>query len=173
MNTLFALMRWRVKPGMVSSVRTFALLSVLGAACTLPLPAQTHGYGFLGGTFAGTPEGAFRYGIGGEGRVAPRVTLGGEIGGINKKNFGGVVLSGMATFHPSVSSRGNRWDPFLGGGLTFAPDGDGPGMFLNIGGGVNYWWQRNFGFRFEIRGYPKLIADTSGFAEFRFGVAFR
>jgi hypothetical protein len=137
-----------------------------------PASAQyTHGYGFIGSTLSGKGvAGAFRYGIGGEGSMAPHLTLGGEIGGM-QKGTSGVVVSGNAAFHLPISSYGDRVDPFLTAGVSVAHLG-GTGAFVNIGGGLNYWWRRNFAMRFEFRGYAGG-GDLNGFSELRFGLAFR
>ncbi|MCC6860697.1 MAG: hypothetical protein IT158_19170 [Bryobacterales bacterium] len=132
---------------------------------------QSFGYGFLGGTFGGRGiGGAFRYGMGGEWAVAPRVMLGAEVGGI-EKDGSGVVASANAAYHIPVRSYGNRLDPFVTGGVSIAHLRD-TGLFLNLGGGVNYWFQRRLGFRVELRGYPGG-QDLNSFGEFRMGVVFR
>ena len=131
---------------------------------------QSFGYGFLGGAFGGSHnglDGAFRYGVGGEGYVAPHFTLGGEIGGI-AKNGTGVLASGNVAFH--IPAR--ELDPFVTGGLSIGHKGGATGLYTNLGGGVNYWLRRNFGVRAEFRGYPGGL-DLGSFAEFRMGVVFR
>jgi hypothetical protein len=153
-------------------VKSF-ILAVLTIVLFLATPAAaqyTHGYGFIGATIGGKVGGAFRYGIGGEGSIAPRLTLGGEIGGM-QKGTSGVVVSGNAAFHLPISSYRDRVDPFLTAGVTIAHLGD-TGAFVNIGGGLNYWWQRNLAMRFEFRGYAGGN-DLNGFSEVRFGIAFR
>lgn len=153
-------------PGHVKPV--YALLAV----CLFAAPAAaqfSHGYAFIGGAFGG-PDG-FRYGLGGEGDVARRVTAGGEIGGF-AGDFNGGVVSGNLSYHPVLRSRGNRVDPFITGGLSIVWARNNVEGYLNVGGGVNYWFQPRFGFRVEFRGYPP-ISGGSGFGEFRFGVSFR
>ena len=46
------------------------------------------------------------------------------------------------------------------------------GLWVNLGGGLNYWFRRNIGLRVEFRGYPGGV-DLNSFAEFRVGVSFR
>ena len=133
---------------------------------------QSFGYGFIGGTFGGGRGGvggAFRYGIGGEGRVAPLVTMGGEIGGIAKNGNGGIG-SGNISFHLPIELR--RLDPFLTAGFSIGHKNDNTGLWANVGGGVHYWMLPRIGLRAELRGYPGGY-DLSGFGEFRFGVVFR
>jgi hypothetical protein len=114
-------------------------------------------------------NGAFHYGIGGEGRIAPRLTLGGEIGGISKDGTG-VLASANASFHVPAEPR--TLDPFLTGGISVAHQAGNAGLYVNLGGGLNYWFYRRTGFRVEFRGYPGGY-DLNSFAEFRLGVVFR
>ena len=66
--------------------------------------AQTHGYGFIGGTLGGhAPGGAFRYGIGGAWAIAPHVTAGGELGGIHNESSGLVALTQVYIFRDGSS----------------------------------------------------------------------
>ncbi len=133
--------------------------------------AQSFGYGFIGGTFAGSRGGvggAFRYGIGGEGQIAPHFNLGGEIGGLSK-NGTGVVGSGNVSFHVPFQS---TVDPFVTGGVSIARKAGETGLYVNLGGGVNYWLRDRLGVRAEFRGYPGGY-DLNSFAEFRIGIVFR
>jgi hypothetical protein len=129
--------------------------------------AQSLGYGFIGAT-AGDLSGAFRYGMGGEWATAPHISVGGEIGGI-QKNSSGVVISGNLTSH--IPWRG-ALDPFVTGGISVAHLGGSTGAYGNLGGGVNYWWSSHLAFRGEFRGYLGG-GDLPGFGEFRFGISFR
>jgi hypothetical protein len=144
-------------------------------AITLLLPAtaiaqQSHGYAFLGGTFSGRGDisGAFRYGIGGEARVLPLLTIGGEFGGI-AHNGNGILASGNASFHVPT---GSSVDPFLTAGVSVAHKSGATGAYVNLGGGLNYWFHSHFGARMELRGYPGG-QDLGSFAEIRVGLAFR
>jgi len=139
-------------------------LAAVGQHCVFG--QQSLGYGFLGGTFGGI-AGAFRYGLGAEGRIAPHIPAGGEIGGISK-NGTGVLASGNATFH--IPSR--EIDPFLTGGVSIGHKGGRTGLWVNLGGGLNYWFRPRLGLRAELRGYPGGY-DLNSFAEFRLGVVFR
>ena len=125
---------------------TLAMLSASYA-----LAQESYGYGFSGGAFGGHGglDGAFRYGIGGEARLAPLVTAGGEIGGISQ-NGTGVLASGNVSVHiPAPRSI----DPFVTGGFSVGHKGE-TGLWVNLGGGVNYWFQHRLGVRGEFRGYP-------------------
>jgi hypothetical protein len=78
--------------------------------------AQSLGYGFIGAT-AGDLSGAFRYGLGAEWATAPHISIGGEIGGL-QKNTSGLLVSGNLTGH--IPPRGSALDPFVTGGISVA-----------------------------------------------------
>jgi hypothetical protein len=130
--------------------------------------AQSLGYGFIGAT-AGDLSGAFRYGLGAEWATAPHISIGGEIGGL-QKNTSGLLVSGNLTGH--IPPRGSALDPFVTGGISVAHLSHTTGAYGNLGGGVNYWWNSHLAFRGEFRGYLGG-GDLPGFAEFRFGISFR
>jgi hypothetical protein len=119
-------------------------IAALGQPCAFG--QQLFGYGLFGGTFGGHGgmSGAFRYGIGGEGRIARHVTLGGEIGGISKEGTG-VLGSGNVSFH--VPARSRTVDPFLTGGVSLAHKAGETGLYVNLGGGVHYWLRPHIGVR--------------------------
>jgi hypothetical protein len=129
--------------------------------------AQSLGYGFIGAS-VGDLSGAFRYGAGGEWSTSPHLSLGGEIGGI-QKNSSGLLVSGNITTH--IPFRG-ALDPFATGGISVAHFAHTTGAYGNLGGGVNYWFNSHMAFRGEFRGYLGG-GDLPGFGEFRFGVTFR
>ena len=129
--------------------------------------AQSLGYGFIGAT-AGDMSGAFRYGVGAEWATASHISIGGEIGGI-EKNSSGLLASGNLTAH--IPARG-AFDPFATGGISVAHIGGTTGAYGNLGAGVNYWWSSHLAFRGEFRGYLGG-GDLPGFGEFRFGISFR
>jgi hypothetical protein len=101
-------------------MRTLSLLVLIGIAFSGQecLAQHSFGYGFLGGTFGNRGiGGAFRYGVGGEWVAAERVTIGAEVGGMEKRGSG-VVASANATYHIPVRSYRNRLDPFVTGGVS-------------------------------------------------------
>jgi hypothetical protein len=150
-------------------MRYVLLLSALIAACAIPTMAQrSFGYGFIGGTVGGPgKDGAFRYGLGVEAYVAPRFTLGGEVGGIGAH---GVLGSGNVSYHVHTATR--ELDPFVTGGISGAWLHGSTGAYVNLGGGFNYWFRRTLGLRGEFRAYPGG-GDLNSFAEFRLGITFR
>ena len=158
-------------PVRMAVVPALILLSVASAD---RLNAQTVSSGFVygGATFGKRLDGAGRFGVGVDFRVAPQFDLGVEIGTIHKKDVG-VLASGNLTYHFSRPSRSREeWDPFLSGGVSGARISGVGGLYLNLGAGVNYWLWRRFALRVEFKGYPGG-QDLGGFAEFRFGVTFR
>lgn len=129
--------------------------------------AQTHGYGFIGGTFGDQMGGAFRYGFGGAWAIVPHVTAGAELGGMSGS---GVIGSGNLGFH--LLRRPKGIDPFFTAGISGVRMSGGSGFYGNIGGGANYWFRPRIGFRAEFRAYPGGM-DLNSFSELRFGVSFR
>ena len=147
----------------------FAVCVLLGSVQSVD--AQSHGYGFVGTTIGeGLFQSALRYGIGGGWAVAPHVTVGGEVGGIQNNGVGAITSVNVgAHFRRRVET---GFDPFVTGGVTGAFFGREIGIYGNIGGGINYWFRPRVGFRVEFRGYPGA-SDLNSFSEFRFGVSFR
>lgn len=136
-----------------------------------PARSQTHGYGFVGGTFIDrSQDAAFRYGIGGAAAVAPHWTLGGEVGAL-RNGYSGIIVSGNVGFH-FRRSRESGLDPFVTGGVTGVRTGGETGLYGNLGLGSNYWFHDRVGVRGEFRAYPGG-QDMRSFWEVRFGVCFR
>ena len=134
---------------------------------------QSHGYGFAGamiGGNKGSVQSAFRYGIGGGWAVAPHVTVGGEVGGVQKDGIDAMVSVNVGVHFRRRVETG--FDPFVTGGITGARFGGESGILRNIGGGINYWFRPRVGFRTEFRGYPGG-RDLNSFSEFRVGISFR
>jgi hypothetical protein len=138
------------------------------------LAAQDVASAFVyGGVTAGKHlDGAGRFGFGLDFHLAPHFDLGGEIGTIHKHDVG-VLASGNLSYHfAGGRSRREEWDPFLTAGVSAAHISGTGGLYLNLGGGVNYWVSPRFALRGEFKGYPGG-QDLGGFAEFRFGMTFR
>lgn len=153
-------------------MRTIAAIAlVLCGAAVGRLNAQgvSSGYVFGGGTVGGI-GGAGRFGMGLDVGVAPRFTLGGELGLIEKDNNVGFVLSCDLTFHFERQHHG--WDPFLDGGISDARLGGVNGVYLNLGAGFNYWFVSRLALRGEFKGYAGG-QDLGGFTELRVGLTFR
>ncbi len=151
--------------------RVALLIFAAGALCQMPAQDLSAGYIFGGATF-GKIDGAGRFGGGLDFRVKPRLDMGVEVGTIHKHDVG-ILGSGNLTFHFNPRSRGrDEWDPFFVGGVSAARLSGVSGLYVNLGAGVNYWMDRNWGLRAEFKGYPGG-QDLGGFAEIRFGLVFR
>jgi hypothetical protein len=132
----------------------------------------TTGYVYAGPAFGGHLDGAGRFGVGLDFRIASQFDLGGELGTIFKDSNVGILASGNVTYHFTHARRREAWDPFLVGGISGAHLAGAGGAYLNLGAGVNYWVGRRWAIRAEFKGYPGG-GDLGGFAEFRFGITFR
>jgi hypothetical protein len=117
---------------------------------------RSMGYWFVapgGATAAGNTSFTVHMGGGGELALWKGVSAGIEGGAVGlKRDYtdtvqGVVSLNGYYHFRPS---RDARWDPFVTAGysLFFRR---GSTNLVNFGGGVNYWFVRHVGFRFEFR----------------------
>jgi hypothetical protein len=131
----------------------------------------TSGFVYGGVTTGKHLDGAGRFGVGVDFNLAPHFDVGGEIGTIHKNDVG-VLASGNLSYHFTRPRRREELDPFLTIGLSGARISGTSGFYLNLGGGVNYWFTSRVAFRGEFKGYPGG-QDLGGFAEFRFGVTFR
>lgn len=158
----------------VSKIAKFAFARLLTMLVfSSALKAQTHGYGFLGATVGGSSsglDGAFRYGVGGNVSLAPRLTAGAEIGGL-QKDGAGLIGSAKLGFH--FRSRINHGlDPFVTGGVSYVRKSGEGGVFGNVGSGVHYWFRPRLAIRAEFVAYPSG-SDLNTFSEFRVGIAIR
>src|SRR5271157_5396439 len=112
---------------------------------------------------------------GGEGRLAGRFALGGDIGVLkpvtNHYAFATGVASISPAFHFVARYSERKVDPFVNGGFSLL-FGRGGGFAMHYGGGVNYWVRRRVGLRFEFRHY--IWSPESGelvhLVGFRFGI---
>ena len=160
---------------MIRHSRTIPILIAVllaGSAGALSAQSVTTGYVYAGVAVGGHLEGAGRFGVGVDFRLAPHFDLGGEIGTIFKNSNVGILGSGNLSYHFVRSNQREAWDPFLVGGVSAAHLGGASGIYLNLGAGVNYWVGRRWAVRGEFKGYPGG-GDLGGFAEFRFGITFR
>lgn len=155
-------------------MRLSRVVPILLMLCALAASAQsvTTGYVYAGPAFGGHLDGAGRFGVGLDFRLAPQFDLGGELGTIFKNRNVGILGSGNLTYHFVRTNRRESWDPFLVGGVTGAHIAGLGGFYLNLGVGVNYWVGKRWAVRGEFKGYPGG-GDLGGFAEFRFGITFR
>jgi len=155
-------------------IRVFALFALVAAGPRIGrLHAEgiTSGYVYAGATFGQRIDGAGRFGFGLDFGLAPHFDLGGEIGTIIKGDVG-ILGSGNLSYHFTRPGRREQWDPFLVLGVSAAHFSGRSGLYVNLGGGVNYWVSRRWALRGEFKAYPGG-QDLGGFGEFRFGITFR
>jgi hypothetical protein len=124
--------------------RVVLLLAVLlfGGPAAMALRAQTltTGFVFAGATFGSHPmDGTGRFGVGLDFQLAPHFDLGGEVGTIIKNDVG-MLGSANLSYHFSRSGQHEDWDPFLVAGVSAGRFAGNGGAWMNLGGGVNYWW---------------------------------
>ena len=121
--------------------------------------------------FSGRWSNTFHVAGGGEGIVAGRVGVGGEVGFFQRV----ITASGNATFHftpPSSQKSG----AFVTGGYTRFGVGDGEGGFhaWNVGAGAHFWLSDHAGLRLEFRDH--IRPDSRGTRQYwsaRAGVVVR
>ena len=103
--------------------------------------------------FAGRWSNTFHVAGGGEGIVAGRVGVGGEIGFFQRV----ITASGNATFHLTPPSS-QKAGAFITGGYTRFGILDGEGGFnaWNIGAGAHFWLSDSAGLRVELRDHVRL-----------------
>ena len=125
------------------------------------------GFSNLSGRWSST----FHVAGGGEGIVAGRVGVGGEIGFFQRV----ITASGNATFHltPPATSRAGA---FITGGYTRFGILDGEGGFnaWNVGVGTHLWFGDHAGLRLELRDH--IRPDSRGTTQYwsvRAGVVVR
>lgn len=140
----------------------------------------SHGYLFGGAgssNLTDSPTVGYNFGVGGEYRIK-RFGIGAEIGGVSVRR----TLSGLetkrslaalgalnATYHFRSGKRGSRVrDPFVTGGISVL---NGTNGFYQYGGGMNYWFKKRAGLRFEFRDH--IDGDSNHILQFRVGITFR
>ena len=184
---------------MHKSVLAVALMlsPMVAAAQNQERPFRSYGFGFAGfsswnyGTllFSGGSSGTdLHLGLGGEARVTGNLGLGAEIGFFHcTKCYGPAseynhnVLSVNGSYHFPLS-RDSKFLPFVSAGYSVWWS-QRVKMF-NAGGGVDYWFHRHAGIRFELREYFAGKRDSAApqtgvlrisprLSDFRFGVTLR
>jgi hypothetical protein len=159
---------------------------VLLACCIVASAQQSGSYVYM---FAGptvVPRSAFtrwdgtfiQAGGGGEGRLANRFGLGGELVVLKPVTNQYALTTGLASVTPAYHfmprDSKSKFDPFVGGGGSLLAGGGGAAAAFHYGGGVNYWVGRRIGLRFEFRHH--LWGDEGErihLVGFRVGVTFR
>ncbi|MGE0131077.1 MAG: hypothetical protein AB7U82_23615 [Blastocatellales bacterium] len=168
---------------------TFALLlavalPLVGAAQSVaPKATQTtnengYGYGYIFAAPGGSSNGGggtLHIGGGGEGVLKNGVGIGAELGYLYP--FEGID-EGLGTFsvngayHFLKASRSEKVTPFVTAGYTgFFRSGYANGF--NFGGGVNYWFKKRVGLRFEFRDNVFAADGAAHLLNVRIGLTFR
>jgi Outer membrane protein beta-barrel domain len=162
-------------------------LLFLFALC-IPVPAAAQipaNYAYAFGGMVTVPrsaytrwDGNFVYiGGGGEGRIAGRFALGGELGVLdpvtNRYALTTVLASVTPAYHFAKKETKDRFDPFVNGGLSVLGS-QGVGFALHYGVGMNYWFHRRWGLRLEFRDHlwSPESGETVHLIAFRVGLAF-
>jgi hypothetical protein len=112
-------------------------------------------------------------GAGGEAFFTKYVGVGAEGGYLGQfedySNIGTFSFDLVARLRPKTSR--TKLEPFVTGGYThFFHSGTANG--INFGGGLNYWFSRHVGLRFEIRDHARGSHTLRHFIGFRIGVTF-
>ena len=158
-------------------VAIFAFILLLPAAAAAQNGPVGYVFGGAGAsTLTGSSTSGYNFGVGAEYRVR-RFSAGGEIGGISlRRNLGLTTKRSLmalgalnASYHFRSGKRGSRVrDPFVTAGISLL---NGTNGFLHYGGGMNYWFRRRVGLRFEFRDH--VDGDGDHIWQVRVGFNFR
>ena len=153
------------------------LLLLLPSAAAAQGGASGYVFGGAGAsTLSGSSTPGYSFGLGAEYRFK-RFGAGGEIGGVSlRRNLGlttkrSIMALGAlnATYHFRSGKRGSRVrDPFVTGGISVL---NGTNGFFHYGGGMNYWFAKRAGLRFEFRDH--VDGDGTHIWQIRAGITFR
>ncbi len=133
---------------------------------------RLNGYLGWGGAFAAGSKPAGNFGIGMDIRIWRGLGASGELGLIAA---GGDAL-GMASLNATYQFNRSPFRqkgivPFITGGYTSASTGEAGAGGANIGGGINWWFSKRLGLRFDVRDY--YFRDEVNFVVLRAGISFR
>jgi hypothetical protein len=139
------------------------------------LSAQpSHGY-VAAGLGSNESKTTNQFALGGEWVVGKGVGVGGELGGLVGDRDSFAFASANGYYHFPFSTAERKLDPFVtaGVGSTLDPF-EGSAALVNFGGGVNYWFHRRLGVRFEMRDIvaPNHRFSSRHFWGFRVGLSF-
>jgi hypothetical protein len=136
-----------------------------------------HGFGQFG--VSATPGGfadLLAMSGGAEGFVYKGIPVSLEVAGVGSRlGYGEPVglLSIDSGYHFTNRRREKSVVPYVTGGYTLGFGGGGVASFVNIGGGLTWWFHRRFGLRTEARVYQAPSCGDSHLAMLSFGVSFR
>ena len=112
------------------------------------------------------------FGAGAEALVYKGLGLGAEIGYLTpwRDISAGIgILSADGSYH---FNRNRKASPFITGGYSLAFR-EGHANLINIGGGLNYWFNEKMGMRLEFRDHFNPHHSNYHYLSFRIGYAFR
>jgi len=158
------------------AICVFILLPVLALGQEADDKWASRGYGFVAPGAAigdGSSTELLHFGGGAEGNIYKGLGVGAEIGYLTPleaiSNGAGVFsVDGLYRFHKSRS----KIEPFLVGGYSLLFRSDFANA-VNFGGGIDYWFRKKLGMRFEFRDHfsPHYLDDH--IIQGRIGVVFR
>jgi len=158
------------------AVCVVVLLPILAFGQESDQISQVIGYAFVAPGVAvggGSSSGLLHFGGGAEGRLYKGLGIAAEIGYLTPfEDMGWGVgvfsLDGVYRFHKS----GSKIEPFLAGGYSVLFRGD-TAHGINLGGGIDYWFHKRVGMRFEFRDYFRTSYLNDHIIQGRFGFTFR
>ena len=115
-----------------------------------------------------------QFGAGGERLVYRGLGFGAELGGVNAPDERFGLFSANASYHFVGLKKNPRLIPFITGGITRVGTSESGESWLNLGGGVNYWFHNRAALRLEVRDQLDLNHSTPlQYLGFRIGMSFR
>jgi len=158
------------------AVCVFVLLPLLASGQEADDKWASRGYGFVAPGAAigdGSSIGFLHFGGGAEGNIYKGLGVGAEISyGAPFEAMGNGVgvfsVDGLYRFHKS----GSKFEPFLAGGYSLLFRSDFANA-VNLGGGIDCWFQKKLGMRFEFRDYFSPHYFNVHIIQGRIGVIFR
>lgn len=159
-------------------MRYFVQVLILIAAVSGAVWAQpSNGYVFFapgGATCCGHTDMTLHFGVGGEAVLGKGVGVGAEIGAVGPRQYfsdGVVGLFSPNGYYHFVHGKNVKVDPFVTGGYSLLFRSGHANLF-NCGGGVNYWFHRKLGARFEFRDHVHWDGGAFHYWGFRVGLSF-
>jgi hypothetical protein len=154
-----------------------ALLWIIPSPCAAQesFPEYVQGYVFFAPgiwTHEGTVSRTLHFGGGGEAFMYKGLAAGAEVGYMapwRAPSDGIGMLSLDASYHLPM---GNKVAVFVTGGYSLGFSSE-TANFLNLGGGLIYWFKRKEGIRFEVRNHVYTASVRRDYLDFRLGFAFR
>jgi hypothetical protein len=153
-------------------VQTLILMTVLSLEINAQ-PSNVYVFFAPGGlTGYGRTDMTLHAGLGGEAIVGKGVGVGAELGAVGPRQY---LADAVGLFSPNgyyhfVHGKNVKVDPFVTGGYTLLFRAGHVNLF-NFGAGVNYWFHRRIGTRFEFRDHVYHNYATLHYWGFRFGLA--